>query len=196
MNSIKTNLGLVALSALFLSTTMFARATTPEEKANLKKCELSICELIVKKKADGGPISCDLSKTWGKADLEKGAKAGKLAWKWGDAHCATKISIARAPLIKALTADKYDLKLDPTPVTCNIGSGEKSKVSFTLAPTLSFEKGEAKKARLGLDNIKGSFMKRMALKTAQLVDKSHIIDGILAKEVNKFISKKCPSEIK
>jgi len=179
---------------LLLSGVTVASAET--EKEVLKKCELSLCELIVKKSADGGPIACNLVKTWGKKDLEKGAKAGKLSWKWGDAQCKTNISIARAPLIEALTADKYDLKLDPTPVTCTIGGGEKSEVKFTLAPTLSFEKGEAKKARLGLDNIEGSFMKRMALKTAQLVDKSHILDSVIAKEVNKFISKNCPAQIK
>ncbi len=39
-------------------------------------------------------------------------------------------------------------------------------------------------------------MKRMLLKSAQLIDKSSLLDGVIAKEVNRFITKKCPEQIK
>ena len=165
-------------------------------RKNLKKCERSICELIVNKSTDGGNISCDLTKTWGAKELQKGASQTKFKWSWGDASCHTKIDLTRAPLLKALGEPNYDLTLDPTNVDCTIGGDEESKVSFTLAPTLNFEKGAVTKAQLGIDKIKGPFMKRMVLKSAQLMDKSKVLDGILAKEINKFITVKCPEKIK
>ena len=75
---------------------MMAQAAM-SEKENLKKCELSICELIVKKQAGGGNIACDLRKSWGADELKKGASAGKIKWSFGDAQCHTKINIKRGP---------------------------------------------------------------------------------------------------
>ncbi len=194
MTSIKAFATITLFAASLVGGSMTALADAAE-KANLKKCELSICELIVKKQADGGNISCDLTKTWGAKELEKGASAGKIKWSFGDARCQTKIDIKRAPLLKALADPSYDLKLAPTNVECQVGA-DKEKVSFTLAPALKFEKGAVTKASLGIDNIKGAFMKRMVLKSAQLIDKSSVLNGVIAKEVNKFITKKCPEQIK
>jgi hypothetical protein len=165
------------------------------EEEVLKKCELSLCELIVKKDAAGGNIACDLVKTWGAEDIKKGAEAGKLEWSWGDAQCKTKVDLDRAALLSALTQDKFELKLPATPVNCVIGGGEPSEVNFTLAPVVTFDKGVAQSATIGIDNIDGSLMKRMALKTAQLIDKSKLLDGILAKEINKFIGENCPKKV-
>ncbi len=119
------------------------------EKENLKKCELSICELIVKKQADGGPVSCDLTKSWGAKELEKGASQGKLKWSFGDAKCQTKVELARGPVLKALADPAYDLKLAPTHVDCQVGD-DKDAISFTLAPTLKFEKALSSKPALAL----------------------------------------------
>ena len=194
MKSIQTFAVLVASAGFLVSGTLLAQAD-PSEKEKLKQCELSICELIVKKNADGGNISCDLTKTWGAKELKKGASQGKLKWSWGDAKCHTKVDLPRGPIIKALNDPSADVKLAPTAVECTIGGSEKSEVSFTLAPSLHFEKGAVTKAQLGIDNIKGSFMKRMVLKSAQLMDKSKLLNGVMAKEVNRFI-KKCPEQMK
>jgi len=194
MKSIKALATITMFSALVLTGSTNAQAAM-SEKENLKKCELSICQLIVKKQTDGGPVSCDLTKSWGAKELEKGASHSKFKWSFGDAKCQTKVEIARDPVIKALNDPAYDLKLAPTNVECQVGD-DKDAISFNLAPTLKFEKGTVVKASLGIDNIKGAFMKRMAMKTAQLIDKSSLLDGVIAKEVNKFITKKCPEQIK
>lgn len=186
-------LGVALMGGALVAATATARAEM-SEKEILRQCEMSLCELIVKKEA-GANITCDLVKTWGAEDLKKGAEQGKMSWDWGDAQCRTRIDLDRTPLLSALNDEKFDLKLAPTPVNCTIGGGEKSEVSFTLAPTLNFEKGEVKAATLGIGQIEGSLMKRIALQTAQLVDKSKLLDGVLAKEINKFIQEKCPKNM-
>ncbi len=193
MKTINTLAALSLLGTLVMTGSFTAHAEM-SEKENLKKCELSICELIVKKQA-GDNIKCDLTKSWGAKELRKGASQGKIKWSFGDAQCHTKIDIARAPLLKALGDPAYDLKLAPTDVVCQVGKN-KDEVSFTLAPKLKFEKGAVVKANLGIDDIKGAFMKRMLLKSAQLIDKSSLLNGVITKEVNKFISKICPGQIK
>ncbi len=193
MKSINT-LAAISLLGTVIMTGSIAAHAEMSEKENLKKCELSICELIVKKQA-GDNIKCDLTKSWGAKELKKGASHGKIKWSFGDAQCRTKIDIARAPLLKALGDPAFDLKLAPTNVDCLVGD-DKDAVAFTLAPELKFEKGAVVKATLGIDNIKGPFMKRMVLKSAQLIDKSSLLNGVIAKEVNKFITKICPGQIK
>lgn len=193
---IKAAIGVALVGGALVAASAMAMAD-PSEKEVLAACEMSMCELIVKKDAaaNGGKIACDLVKTWGADDIKKGAEAGKMTWSWGDAQCKTKIDLDRAPLIAALTSDKYELKLAPTPVHCTIGGGEASEVGFTLSPVLTFEKGVAQSASIGIDNIDGSLMKRMALGAAQLVDKSKLLDGLLAKEINKFVQTNCPAKV-
>ena len=195
MMPIKAITTLVASACFFVGSTLLAHADQ-SEKENLKKCELSICQLIVKKNPDGGNVACDLTKTWGQKALQKGASQSKFKWIWGDAKCSTKIDLDRAPLLKALGDPAHDLRMDPTKVECTIGGDKASTISFTLAPALHFEKGAVTTAQLNIDNIKGSMMKKIMLKSAQLLDKSKVLDGVIAKEINKFITVKCPAKIK
>ena len=94
MKPIKKLATLTACTAFLIGGAAMAYAN-PSEKENLKKCELSICELVVKKQADGDNIACDLTKTWGAEELKKGASQGNITWNFGDARCHTKIDMKR-----------------------------------------------------------------------------------------------------
>ncbi len=197
MRNINVKPASLTLAAAFITAGLAGSpAFAASEKEILKACELKVCGLIASKQADGENISCDLTKTWGNKEISEGTLGKTMKWSWGDAKCSTKITLDRKAMVTALTADKGEAGISSTPVTCHIGSGDaKDALTFTLAPKLSFEKGQAVKVNLGLDNIKGPFMQRMALKTAALIDKTKLFQSPMLKEINKFI-KRCPSQVK
>lgn len=171
-------------------------AAQADEAAVLKACEISLCKMISTKQAEGDNIKCDVTKTWGSKEISEGDIGKNLSWSWGDAKCSVNVELNRKSMATALTADKGNTSMAATPVTCLIGSGDaKDALNFTLAPSIDFEKGVATKVTLGLADIKGPFMQRVALKTAALIDKTNLFQGLMVKEVNKFITK-CPHKVK
>lgn len=164
------------------------------EKAALKACEKSLCELVTKKAPANGDFSCALAKTWAKKDLKEGSASGKLSWGFGDARCTVDLKLARAVIISAVKEQKSTLRFPDHTVTCVI-EREKgpTNVTATLAPKAEFEGGRVKKVWVNLRSVKGpSVIKGLAFTAAKLEDSVGIFHRPLVKALNHMIHEKCP----
>jgi hypothetical protein len=197
--------GLTATAATamtwLLAMVPFAKAdfqVPPDEAGRLKACELAMCGLIVNKGPAAGELSCDVTKTWARSFIAEGAKAKQFNWGMGDARCSVKLDVARDGLVKALSTPAYELQVPPHTVTCWAETGlTTTKVKITLAPTLSFKKGEAIGAHLGITDVKASPLAYpLVWSTAHFIDSTGVYDKDLVREINTFIHEHCPKVLK
>lgn len=167
------------------------------EKEKLAQCERSICSVLQEKLKDGDDPTCDLTKTWQKEEIEKGAEAKKLTWGFGRARCNVKVSLKRADLVDAVTQPEFTLKVDQQPVDCEIERGEeKYPIKMTLAPELKFKDGKATTADLGVDNIEGTTLIKGVVWTAATLEQNFgLFEDDIVREVNKFIEQQCPKRM-
>ncbi len=173
-------------------------ATADEtEKERLRKCEIDICRMIVEKKKEGDDLACDLSKTWAKEDIAEEAKEKKLPWELGDARCAVKLNVSRNDIVSAVTDAAYTLKVPEQGVDCEVEQGgTKHPIKLTLAPQIKFKNGEAVEASLGVGNIEApAVVKGVIWSAAKMEEFFGIFHSDLLKEINSFVSKKCPKRL-
>ncbi len=172
-----------------------ASADTEEEKQKLAQCAKDICGIIVSKNAEGSDVTCDLTKTWEKDVIQKGAESKSISWGLGSAKCSAKVSVKRADIVAAMTSPELKLKFSKQPFFCEIGS-DKYPVSATLAPVLKFKGGTNIEASLRMDDIQGATLIKGAVWTAAALERHlGIFEGDLVREVNRFIQKECPKII-
>jgi hypothetical protein len=162
---------------------------TAEEKAEKegrKVCKASICSAFRTKQAAGGDIACSVVKSWRKEQLGKLVGKLKVSWPYGPVRCTTTVNLKRADLVKAMTDDKVDVKLDTHHVACTV---EREKdpptdITFDFSPTVKFEKGKATKAKINWGKLEAP--------TATAADNTvNILSGTLVEDINDFIGKKC-----
>src|SRR5215470_7721380 len=144
---------------LALSAASGAWADSDGEKQKVAQCAKDICSIIVSKDANGPDLSCDLTKTWEKDEIQKGADSKKLTWGLGSARCSVKVSAKRADITAALTSSDNVLKVGKQSVACEIGT-EKYPVSVTMAPELTFKDGASTAVALHIDDIKGTTLNK------------------------------------
>lgn len=169
-----------------------ASADHASEKQELAQCAKQMCGIIVSKNASGPDLSCDLTKTWDKEEIQKGADAKKLTWGLGSARCSVKLSAKRADLVAALTSKENMLKIGKQSIACEIGT-EKYAITATMAPELSFKDGTNTAAALHMDDIKGATLIKGVVWTAAALEHHFgILEGDLVREVNRFVQKECP----
>ncbi len=190
--AIRTLTGAVVL--LTSNGAVFALEVPKGEKEALKKCEKSLCDLVVKKAPATGDFTCGISKTWAKSDLKEGSAAGRLSWGYGDARCTINLKLARAVIVAAVKDAKTTVQFPDHTVTCLIeGDKEPSNVTAILAPKAVFEGGRVKKIWVNLKKVEGpSMIKGLALTAAKLEDKLGIFHKPLVKAVNKLLGERCP----
>ncbi|MGO8954950.1 MAG: hypothetical protein ACLPWS_18460 [Rhodomicrobium sp.] len=180
----------VAILALTISQS--AWADKAEEKQKLAQCAKDICGIVLSKDASGPDLTCDLTKTWEKDEVQKGADSKKITWGLGTAKCSIKVSAKRADLVAALTSPENTLKISKQSVACEIGA-EKYPISATLAPELKFNGGTNTAASLHVDDIKGATLIKGVVWTAAELEKHFgLLEGDLVREVNRFVQKECP----
>lgn len=174
-----------------------AASADETEKERLRKCEIDICRMVVEKKKEGDDLTCDLSKTWAKEDIAEEAKEKKLPWELGDARCAVKLNVARNDIVSAVTDANYTLKVPEQGVDCEVEQGgTKHPIKLTLAPQIKFKNGEAVEASLGVGNIEAPAVVRGVIwSAAKMEEYFGIFHGDLLKEINSFVSKKCPKRL-
>ncbi|MDZ4792514.1 MAG: hypothetical protein SGJ17_15140 [Hyphomicrobiales bacterium] len=189
----------VALAAFALSATLFGAVSAQEltEKERLKKCEIDICKIITEKKKDGADFGCDLSKTWAKEDISKEAEEKKLSWGLGDAKCSVSVKVARANIVSAVTDADYTLTVPPQKVTCDVDQGgTKYPINLAIGPVVKFKGGEAIEASLGVTDIEAaSAIKAVIWTAAKMEENFGIFHKDILKDINKFITKKCPKAL-
>ena len=174
---------------------------TPEEKAERdarKSCKADICSAFRNKKADGADVSCPVIKSWRKEALSKLVSKLKVSWPYGKVHCTTTVKLKRAALVKAMTDDKYETKLDKHEVACTVEREKDppSEIKFDFSPVVTFEKGKATKAKINWGKIEAPALIKSALWTATAADNTvNILSSTLVEDINKFIDKQC-DEIK
>lgn len=164
------------------------------EKSDLKACEKTLCDLVVKKSPADGDLKCALTKTWAKKDLKDGTAAAKLTWAFGDARCMVDLKLARTIVISAVKDPKATLEFPEHAVKCVIeGDKGPTNVTATLAPKAEFEGGKVKKIWVNLKSVDGStIVKGLAFTAAKLEDKVGVFHSALIKSVNHMIEEKCP----
>jgi hypothetical protein len=167
-------------------------ADTEADEAKLAQCGKDICAIIVSKKASGPDLSCDLTKTWQKAEIQKGADSKYLMWGLGSAKCSAKIKAKRSEIIAAVTAPEITFRLDKQSIACEIGA-ERYELRATMAPELTFKQGATTAVSLHMDNIHGApLIKGVVWTAATLEENFGILQKDMVREVNRFIKKECP----
>lgn len=180
--------------ALALSVALCGAALgdTEADKAKLAQCGRDICSIIVSRKAKGPDLNCDLTKTWEKDQIQRGADSKSLSWGLGSAACSVKVQAKRSDLLAALTASESTFRFGKQRVSCEIGA-EKYQISATMAPELKFKDGLATAVSLHMSDIHGAMLIRSVVWTAATLEESFgILQSDLIREVNKFIKKECP----
>ena len=97
----------LSLAIGLLMTLHSALADSTDEKQKIARCAKDICSIIVSKNAKGPDLSCDLTKTWEREEIQKGADAKSLSWGLGSARCSVKLYAKRADIAAALTSPLY-----------------------------------------------------------------------------------------
>lgn len=200
INGVRTRIvaSLVGTAALSLLVTMpaFALDEKPNEKRDLKACEKNLCAMILSKEATGEDLSCAISKTWGKSDIEKGAstKSG-LSWGFGDARCSLDLSASREAIVSSLTKPEHTLEMKSHTVKCEIEQGEKREVTtidVTLAPKVKFKDGKAQKAELNITKVEAPTVIKAVITGADWIERNlGLLHGEMIEEINEFAYKKC-----
>ncbi len=179
----------LSTSAIFPAAT---RADTEADNVKLAQCAKDICAIIISKKASGPDLSCDLTKTWQKDEIQKGAESKNLLWGLGSAKCSAKVRAKRVDIIAAVTASEVTFKFDRQSVACEVGT-ERYELRATMAPELKFKQGATTAVSLHMDNIQGApVIKGVVWTAATLEEKFGILQNDMVREVNRFIKKECP----
>ncbi|KAI94650.1 hypothetical protein T281_09840 [Rhodomicrobium udaipurense JA643] len=169
-----------------------ASAEDEGEKAKLSQCAKDLCSIIVSKDANGPDVTCDVTKTWQKEEIQKGAEQKKLSWGQGSAKCSAKVSVKRADIVASLTKPDHELKVEKQAVSCEIGES-KYPISATLAPELKFKDGASTNAALHINDIQGATLIKGAVWTAATLEQNFgLFEKDLVREINRFVSKECP----
>lgn len=164
-----------------------------EEAKLLSSCEEKLCRQILDKSPAQGTFRCDLGKTWGGDDINKGAKSKSMSWGFGDAQCSVDLRVSRQDIVKALTATKHEFTIHPHDVACTVQTSEGNRpLKARLAPKLKFEGGKAKKVWIKLEDIDGPEpLSSFVWTTAKLEDTIGIFHSEMIGQINKFIHQKC-----
>jgi hypothetical protein len=167
------------------------------DKAALKACEKSLCQLVTRKGPPEGDLTCALAKTWRKAELKQGSATGRMSWGFGDARCKVDLKLARATIVTALKEPKSKLLFPEHTVDCVVEGDKKVEtIKAILAPKAQIEDGKVTKVWINLRKVEGpAMMKGLAIATAKVEDKVGIFHGALVKAINGLIHERCPQVV-
>ncbi len=194
----KCTCGALALTSAILALALGhgAHADSEEEKKKLAQCARDICIIIISKNPKGPDLSCDLTKTWDEAQIQKGADSKNIMWGLGSVRCSVKFNIKRADIVAALAGPETTFKAGKQSIACEIGAGQ-YPISATLSPELEFKSGTNTAASLRMDDIEGAILiKGVVWTAAQLERHFGIFEGDLVREVNRFVQKECPKFVR
>lgn len=182
-----------AMGLIMIATFSSAALSDNEaDTAKLAQCAKDLCGIIVSKKTSGPDLNCDLTKTWQKEDIQKGANSKNLMWDLGSARCHAKVSAKRPDILAAIGAQQSTFRLEKQAFACEVGA-EKYQLQATLAPEIVFKNGAATSVSLHMADIQGSPLIKGVVWTAVKLEESFgILQKDMVREVNRFIKKECP----
>jgi hypothetical protein len=170
---------------------------TPEEKAEKearKSCKVAICKGFRNPAAAPEQIACSVLKSWRKPQLDKMVSKAKVSWPWGAVSCTADIKLSRDMLAKAMSEEKFEMTLATQNVLCTVASEgkEPSRISIDFAPKVSFEKGQAVKAKINWGKLEAPTLLKGVMWTATGTDNTlNVLESTLVTDINDFTSKKC-----
>ncbi len=167
-----------------------------DEKARLKACEKSLCQVVVAKTPTKGDLQCPLSKAWSRKTMKEGS-AKKLRWGFGAAKCEVDFRVPRDMIVGALSAAEIRVTIPAHTVQCEVERENSiDKAEITLAPIIEFKDGKAKKIWVNVTDIKApGVIKGVVWSAAQLEDTVGVFHRRMIKAVNKFINEECPKVV-
>ncbi len=172
-----------------------AVALEPEanEKNLLEACERRLCSQILDRKPSDGQLTCNLGKTWGSSDIEKGARKKSLSWGFGAARCKVNLGLARSEIVSALETARHEVRVPAHDVRCNVETDDGLKpLTARLEPKLQFKKGRVEKVWIGLRDIDGPEpLSSFVWTTAKLADNLGLFHSEMVSEINEFMHEKC-----
>ncbi len=188
-----TIFGALALSIGSLGAPAFALDEIPNEEENLKACERNLCGMILSKDKAGDDLTCDISKTWAKEKIKKGAGTKSLSWGFGDARCTVDLKAKRDNIVSSLTDPEHTFKMESHTVNCLIEQkDEPTKIDVTLAPIVTFKDGKATKAQLNITKVEAPTVIKAVITGADWIEKNvGLFHSEMLEEINEFIEKKC-----
>jgi hypothetical protein len=167
-----------------------------KEKEDRKACKIEICKAFAQP-GDGPAITCNVTKTWLAADIQKGFLGDKLTWPWGHAQCSASIDLDRKAIAGAARKPSATLKLKKHNITCKLDHKDPKKgtvydIKLSIEPTVTFENGKATKAVMGWGKIEAPVLAKTAIWSATAVDStfSVIANGVV-RDINAFLTTKC-----
>jgi hypothetical protein len=177
---------------LALAASSSAWADDQEEKEKIAQCGRELCGILISRNASGPDLSCDLTKTWAKEDIQKGADYKNLSWGFGSARCIAKFRAKRAGLVAALTSPEATLKIGKQSVSCEIGE-EKYTIAGTLDPELVLKDGKVTHGAVHMDDIEGPVLIKGVIWTAAALERNFgLFESDLVREANRFVAIECP----
>jgi len=195
-------------SGLMLASLVFQSAAVAEdiaarmtqEKEARRACKIDICKAFANPQPDGGPITCDVTKTWLKDDITSRVTGGSWVWGYGNMQCSLKLNLDRGSIAKAATEAAVTAKFPEHTLTCNVDNADASKgqafsMKVSLTPVAKFEKGKAKSVSLEPVKTEGSAVASAAVTAMMAADKvSGFVSSTTAKEINEFFYTKCKAD--
>jgi hypothetical protein len=172
----------------------------PEEKAereSRKACKAAVCAGFRNRNA-GPDISCDVTKSFRKEQLNKIVGKAKVSWPWGRVVCKSAIKAKRETLQKAMVDEKLEATFDTHKVSCQVEreKAEPADITAEMTPKVTFEKGKAVKASLNWGKVEGPTMIKGAMWTATATDNTvNVLGKMIVDDINDFVTAKC-DEIK
>jgi hypothetical protein len=170
-----------------------------KEKEARRTCKVEICTAFAKP-AGGSPITCEVTKTWPKADITSKVVGGSYIWQYGHTQCTVKLSLDRGLIAKAMAEGSNSVKFPEHSFICNIDDKDATKgkaftVTLTFTPSVTFEKGQAKSVTLEPVKTEGSSLASAAVSSLMAVDKvSGAVSRAAANEINEFLYTKCKED--
>jgi hypothetical protein len=163
------------------------------EREGRRACKAAICAAFHNRKP-GEDISCTVLKSFRKEQLDKMLSKAKASWPWGRVRCTADVRLKREVLIRALTEDKVEAKLDNHNVICTVerGTEANAEIKFDFAPKVTFEKGKAVKAQANWGKLEAPTLVKAAMWPATATDNTlNVLGSTLVEDINDFVGNKC-----
>jgi len=170
-----------------------------KEKEARKACKVEICTAFAKPGA-GGPITCEVTKTWTRPEITGKVVGGSYVWQYGHTQCTVKLSLDRSLIAQAIAEAKVTVKFPEHTFVCNVDDKDPTKgkaftVTLRFTPAVTFENGEAKSVALEPVKTEGSAVASAAATSLMAVDKvSGVVSRAATGEINDFLYSKCKDD--
>jgi hypothetical protein len=169
---------------------------TPEETAereSRKSCKVAVCAALRNKSA-GDDISCDITKSFRKTQLDKLVGKAKVSWPWGRVVCKSNLKLKRETLIKGMTEAKADTAFDLQQAKCSVERDKDvpADITFEFTPKVVFENGKAVKASMNWGKVDGPKLIKGMMWTATATDNTlNVLGSTIVEDFNVFATSTC-----